>query len=78
VLPDKRHSPEWHRPVAFNNLRMFVVLTLLQYLLTFIDPQNDWQAKLEQLLVDFPEIPIQWMGFPEHWLDCPMWVVKNR
>jgi abortive infection bacteriophage resistance protein len=72
-LPDVRHHPEWYSPVKFDNLRMFAVLTLLRYLLVRIDPANDWQIHLEQLLLSYPEIPITWMGFPKNWQACPVW-----
>lgn len=78
ILPDARHHPEWHIPVTLDNRRIFAVLTLLRYLLTYIDPQNDWQARLEQLLADYPELPIHWMGFPKNWHECPIWVTTNR
>jgi abortive infection bacteriophage resistance protein len=72
-LPDQRHHPEWHSPVKFDNLHVFAVLTLLRYLLRYIDPQSDWQAQLENLLAKYSEIPLSWMGFPANWKDSPIW-----
>jgi abortive infection bacteriophage resistance protein len=72
-LPDQRHSPEWYSPVEFDNLHIFAVLTLLRYLLSFINPQSEWQLKLENLLAEYPEIPQNWMGFPSNWQDSPIW-----
>ena len=72
-LPDQRHRPEWYSPVEFDNLHIFAVLTLLRYLLRFINPQSGWQAQLESLLAQYPEIPISWMGFPSNWQDSPIW-----
>jgi len=73
AIPHQRHHPEWHNPVAFDNRRIFAVLGLLNYLLDFIDPQNDWQDRLEALLQAYPEIPLNWMGFPKNWQDSPIW-----
>jgi len=72
-LPDARHHPEWHIPETFDNRRVFAVLTLLQYLLVSIDSQNDWKTKLEALLAEYPELPLNWMGFPKKWHACPLW-----
>ena len=72
-IPDARHRPEWHSPYHFDNRRMFTVLTLLRYLLRHIDPQSDWKNKLETLLQAYPEIPLNWMGFPVNWKDNSIW-----
>jgi abortive infection bacteriophage resistance protein len=72
-LPDKRHHFEWYSPVKFDNLHIFAVLTLLRYLLRYIDAQSDWQAQLEALLKQYPDIPLSWMGFPPNWQNCPVW-----
>lgn len=73
-LPNQRHHPEWYSPVSFRSDRIFAVLTLLNYLLNFIDPQNDFKTKLIRLLVDYPDIPQREMGFPVNWRDCPVWI----
>jgi abortive infection bacteriophage resistance protein len=52
---------------------MFTVLTLLRYLLRYIDPQSDWQSRLEALLVLYSDIPLRQMGFPENWRACTIW-----
>ena len=72
-IPDNKHNPEWHFPVRFDNSRVFTVLTLLRYLLQFIEPKNDFQSRLENLLLAYPEVPIHAMGFPANWKDSPIW-----
>jgi len=73
LIPEKKHNPEWHSPVQFDNRRVFTVLTLLRYLLRFIDTQSDWQTRMEALLRAYPEIPIRTMGFPNNWKDSSIW-----
>jgi len=73
IVPDERHHSEWHVPVKFDNRRIFTVLTLLRYFLGYIDHPNDWQNRLEALLLEYPEIPIGWMGFPKNWRACSIW-----
>lgn len=72
-IPDKKHDPDWHTPVQFDNKRIFAVLTLLRYLLRYIDSQCDWQQRIENLLQAYPEIPLNSMGFPANWQDCLIW-----
>lgn len=72
-IPEQRNNPEWHTPFQFDNRRMFTVLTMLRYLLGIIDPQNDWQNRLETLLHSNPEIPLKWMGIPSNWLESHIW-----
>jgi abortive infection bacteriophage resistance protein len=78
LLPDQRHHPEWYSPVKFDNLYVFAVLTLLRYLLRFIDPQSGWQADLENMLTEYPEIPLNLMGFPSNWQDIPIWKTQDH
>ena len=73
ALPEKRHHPEWHTPITFRNDRLGAVLTLLCYLLGYIDPQHGWQIRLAQLFAAYPEIPLKSMGLPDNWRDCPIW-----
>jgi len=75
-LPDKHHRPEWYIPAPIDNTRIFSVLTLLRYLLSYIAPQEGWTVRLEQLLDAYPEISIRSMGFPSNWHDCPIWKIS--
>ena len=72
-IPEKRHNPEWHDLVQFDNSRVFTVLSLINYLLNFIEPKNDFRVRLENLLYIYPEIPIRAMGFTPNWKDSPIW-----
>lgn len=72
-LPNIRHRVEWHEPVKIDNQRMFAILTILKYLLSYIAPQTDWGGRLLTLLHEYGEIPIRQMGFPENWQESPLW-----
>ncbi|RLD06801.1 MAG: Abi family protein [Chloroflexota bacterium] len=72
-LPIARHSPEWHKPVKISNRRVFVVLTVLKYLLSHISPQTDWNDRLFSLLDEYHDIPLREMGFPENWRGSSLW-----
>jgi abortive infection bacteriophage resistance protein len=72
-LPDKKHDSRWYIPYSVPDNRIFTVLTMIQYLLSFIAPTDPWKDSLEQLLVAYPTIPLRPMGIPINWLECPLW-----
>ena len=73
-LPNIRHHPEWHSPVAINVQRVFSILTILNYLLAYIAPQADWNERLFNLLDEYGDtIPIAQMGFPHRWQENALW-----
>lgn len=72
-LPNIHHRPEWHKPVKIDNRRVFPLLTILKYLLSYIAPHTDWDGRLLNLLHEYDEIPIRQMGFPENWQESPLW-----
>ncbi len=73
LVPEASHAPDWHQPVAITGDRMFGVLTVLYYLLKQVAPQSAWKERFKQLLADYPDVPIRFMGFPENWEDSPLW-----
>lgn len=73
VIPNRKHHPEFYIPQDIDNSRIYAVLTLLRYLLSYVDPQNDWQNHLETLLQAYQDIPLPSMGFPTDWKNCPIW-----
>jgi len=72
LLPDKRERPDFNA-IFFYNSRIFAVLTITQYLLNIIDPSHTWDKDLLDLLVRFPDVPTDQMGFLPNWQDLPMW-----
>jgi len=68
-----RNDPRWHNPAAVPNDRVFAILTLCKHALDRIASQSHWPARVLDLLRRFPELPRDEMGFPENWLDCPIW-----
>ncbi len=73
IIPEKNKAPEWHNPVVIENNRIFSILTIIKYMLNIIAPQSDWPNRLNQLLDEYPDIPLPNMGFSDNWQDCPIW-----
>ncbi|NCB00882.1 MAG: CAAX protease [Spirochaetia bacterium] len=72
-LPNKNKYSEWHTPIEITNNKMFSVLTIINYVLMQIAPEYSWRTRLNNLLVEYPSIPIERMGFPENWEQSPLW-----
>lgn len=72
-IPDARHNPEWYSHDIIDNKYIFSVLTLLHYLLKYIDKKSEWKSRLESLLNEYPNVPINWMGFPTNWKEIEIW-----
>lgn len=74
MIPNQSNVPDFHSPSAPSPDRVYSVLTVLRYLINFIAPQSGWANRLECLwTVKHPNIPIQRLGFPADWKDCPIW-----
>jgi abortive infection bacteriophage resistance protein len=72
-IPYKRHDPRWHEPHAVQNDRVFVILTLLRYLLSQSVPQSKWRERLYTLFDRYVEIPLANMGIPDDWRNHSLW-----
>lgn len=75
-LPDKRHKPDWYDPIGIDNRRVYAILVILNYLLSYISDGNDWSARLNKLLLEYDGIPIKIMGFPDNWSKGPLWDIQ--
>jgi len=73
LFPYANKYPQWHRPVAIPNNRIFAVLTILRYLLGTIAPTSAWPDRLRNLLARYPEVSTASMGFPANWDESPIW-----
>ncbi len=73
MIPFAATYPDWHTPVEVRNDRIFGMLTICKHCLNRIAPQSGWADRLVELLADYPDVPLESMGFPENWRECPIW-----
>jgi abortive infection bacteriophage resistance protein len=73
LIPHERKHPAWHKPVLVTGNRVFGVFTILRYLLGQIAPQSHWSERLQNLFGQHQNVPLADMGFPDNWLECPIW-----
>jgi abortive infection bacteriophage resistance protein len=72
-IPRQKRYPAWHVPVEVNGDRVFAVLTICAYCMGRVSPGSSWPRRLEELLRKHPRIPRGSMGFPNNWIESPLW-----
>lgn len=60
--------------VRSRNDKIFVVLSILNYLLATIAPDTKWKCRLIALFDEYPQIDTSRMGFPDAWQASPLWI----
>jgi abortive infection bacteriophage resistance protein len=72
-MPFDRKYPDWHNPIKIPQEKMFAVLIILRYLQKIAAPTSGWHTRIDQLFLDYPDVPRQWMGFPRNWQESVLW-----
>jgi len=72
-FPPKKRDPGWYYPTMIRNSHIFAAMTIIVYLLAYIDATDNWKKRIKQLIDNNPAIPLRTMGFPENWEDIPFW-----
>ena len=83
------HARLWNRTLGFkpkvpakderwdcvrkHNDKLYAVLTILHFLLGTIAPQSRWNARLFDLIEEYPVVNLARMGFPDGWKDSDLW-----
>lgn len=55
------------------NKRMYGILSCMVFILSNINPSCKFKTKLKKLFSEYPDVNIQWMGFPSNWEEEPLW-----
>ncbi|MFC1541319.1 Abi family protein [Candidatus Latescibacterota bacterium] len=76
-IPRGNKYPDWHTPVTISQNRVFVILTILKYLISIISPECVWSDHVRALLDEYPDISRVSMGFPHGWETSPLWEKNN-
>lgn len=71
TLPNRIAHPWISLPT--DTQRVYFTLCIIKYFLDVISPGNDMFAKLQRLLIDFPDIDLRALGFPQGWSQELLW-----
>lgn len=77
IIPTGTPYRDWNTPVLIKHERMFAVLTILNYCVQRVAPDDNWAARFRALFDDHPSVPIKYMGFPTNWETSPLWNVTT-
>ena len=74
ILPmmPKRISRPWIT-MSGDPRRIYFDICIIKYFLDIVSPGNDMPGKLRWLFVDFPEIDLRALGFPDGWEFEALW-----
>ena len=76
-IPQEKTLSIFHTPVQVRETneesKLFPLLVIIQYLLNHIVPMNDWGGRLNDLISNYPQLPLEEIGFPKQWRDVPVW-----
>lgn len=53
--------------------KVYCNICIIRYFVNVISPGNKFRDNLVELLKEYPQIDIKAMGFPEDWLQEPLW-----
>lgn len=74
LLPEIAEGTWLHIKPRQNRLnRLYPALAATAYLLKRLATHDAFPHKLKKLLSDYPKLPLDFMGFPEHWNKDDLW-----
>lgn len=74
MIPVRMEQPWIVLPT--DTLRIYFNLCIIAFFLNAIAPNNDLKLNLQKLFVEYPEIDLSALGFPNGWEKEPLWQSK--
>jgi abortive infection bacteriophage resistance protein len=71
--PQTVHKNTWLKNNQVCSNRMYIVLSMIIYLLNIINPKHSFKQKLDDLFKKYPNIDKTAMGFPVDWQEEALW-----
>lgn len=66
------NNETWNN-VDSQNKKTYPILCVLQYCLKRMAPNSSWKERFFELIDTFPEINLEFMGFPKNWKETTLW-----
>jgi len=70
----KKTSNKWLSNQNVANYKVYIILTIINYLLDTITPNHTFRQKVKNLLTKYPNVNVSAMGFPKGWDVDPFWI----
>ena len=75
IQPLSPRNPQntWLSDNTVHTNRIYYVLSIIVYFLNNVNPNHMFKQKLEKLFLKYPNVDKAAMGFPNNWLNEPLW-----
>ena len=60
------------------NLRLYLVLVIIEFMLKSVNPESTWHQRLFSLMQKHDKVSKAHMGMPDDWADDPFWCFNNN
>ncbi|MBI5326293.1 MAG: Abi family protein [Ignavibacteriae bacterium] len=74
MIPKNPYN-EWIKILPEKPDRIFIILAIIYYLSKILNPNTTFNLKLYELLTEYQEIPLHYMGFPLDWQSDNFWSI---
>jgi len=74
----KKYANKWLSNQNIKDRKVYIVLSIITYLLDTITPHHTFRFKIKTLLAKYPNVNITAMGFTENWTSDPFWGLESR
>ena len=71
-IPKHPHQ-QWLVNTAVHNNRSYFILSMINYLLQTVNPNNTFSTRFKDLLAKYPNVDVAAMGFPKDWGKEILW-----
>ncbi len=77
IRPQMPRTPykQWLKNTASSNHRTYFILSMINYLLQTVNPNNTFKNRLAALLNKYPNVDVKAMGFPDYWEQEILWKI---
>jgi len=73
LKPTKPLMHNWINDHGISRKKAYLYICIIKYLLDKVNPKNTLAEKLISLITKYPNIDHRALGFPDNWLEEPLW-----
>lgn len=74
----RKPRKQWLNNTQIANNKSYFILSMVAYLLQTINPHNTFNIKVKSLLDKYPNVHTKALGFPDNWIEEPLWKSNNN
>lgn len=74
LLPAPNKYPEWHGETKVGNSCSGSLILICRYFLSLISPSSQWHKRIEELFIEYSQVPKEGLGFKSAITEHPVWI----